>query len=152
MADTDAMLIDELEKTGTQDLDREFMRPPVTVKDLTLRPYAAGTQLQLEQMRVVLKAKLQKLLGDQPDENSRRNLSGYYYIGMFLYIHVADEKEVLKACWEPELFFEKLHGFLQGFTRQEILDCNDRVSDIIEAARKADNYTVESDAPSRPNS
>src|ERR1017187_1381188 len=82
MADTDAGLIQQLESVSTSGGDKEFIRPDATVKDLTLRPYAAGTQLQLEQMRVVLKEKLAKLLADTPNEQARLNLSGYYYIGM----------------------------------------------------------------------
>jgi hypothetical protein len=151
MADTDAVVIQQLESVSTEGGDKEFIRPDSTVKDLTLRPYAAGTQLQLEQMRVVLKEKLAKLLANTPNEKSRLNLSGYYYIGMFLYIHAGDEKEVLKACWEPDLFFQNLHAFLQRFTQKEVMDCEPRISDILTAARKADNYTVESDAPPRPN-
>ena len=112
---------------------------------------SAGTELQLEQTRRALKSKIAPLFATV-DDAGKANLSAFYFIGMFLYIHGGDKAEVLRACWEPDVFFEKLHDFLQRFTTDQILSAEPVVADILKAARDKENYRVDSETPPDPNS
>jgi len=156
--DTEDLAIAELEQITAEETpaedtaSREFVRPADTILGLKLRPYGAGTEIQLEQMRVVLKEKLKSLLAETPNEDARNSLSATYATAMFLYIHSAPLAEVMESVWSPKLFMERLQKFMQRFSIKDILSAMPAVAEIIRTARKADNYTIEPNGePPHPN-
>lgn len=136
-------------------LDRQFIQPEtVKVLDLELRPFSAGTELLLDQMRAALKRRLKGLFEDNPDEDYRKRLSGYYYVGMFLFVHdsAIPLKEMRVMCFDPEKFFEQFFEFLNRYQREDIISADAAVDKMITSARAAKKWTVESDGPENPNS
>ena len=136
----------------------EFLRPQAEILGLKLRPYAAGTEAQMEQMRYFLRQRLNSLTGANPEHlkgcsdkgcdtdcpvTYRSNLATYYYLGMFLFIHGADKALVDKCCWDSNLFFPALTDFLQTWRMAEVLDTLVTISAIIDSANNSRDYKID---------
>lgn len=129
-----------------------FIAPPVELLGLKLRPYSYGSELQLEQIRLVLRKKLTGILEAESDEDARNLLSASYYIAAFLFVHSADPKLVEATCWNTEKLLAEIRLFMSRFKPGELWRVQENVADIISKAREAQNYTVESEMPPDPNS
>jgi len=132
------------------DAANAILAPQKIVLGLTLRPYTAGTEAQLEQVRLVLKRKLAGLLAET-EEKERQMLAGTYLIAAFLWLHSADRKETERACWDADLLMAGLRSFMDRFSTPQLWGACEQVEAIREEARKQDNYTVESNEPTLPN-
>jgi hypothetical protein len=137
------------------ELDKQFIQPDtIRVLDLELRPFSAGTELLLDQMRAALKRRLKELFEDNPDEDYRKRLSGYYYVGMFLFVHnsAIPLNDMRVLCFSPEKFFERFFEFLDRYQRDDIISADSTVDKMITSARAAKKWTVEPDGLENPNS
>lgn len=130
-----------------------FIRPPTTeVLGLKVRPYSARSALYLDQVQFPIRQKLKTLAGNSPEsEKWLRDMSTYYFLAIYLFLHTHDELELRNLIWKPEEFMVKLEEFLGNFSSTDILSTAGLIAEEMEKIKNFKNYDIKGSEDSPKN-
>jgi hypothetical protein len=116
-----------------------FVASDPEVAGLTLRPLSAGTLIILKQT------------GNPLLDGSEKDVE--FAVAAFLYIHIADAKEVRKVSADAVAFRDRVLEFAESISVPDFVKAANSIKDLIESAVIGHDYAVDqtNEQPS-PNS